>query len=226
MAYVTTVTIGTSNKVSVDYQSQEVSVSVTYQLERSDEDLQAFVETRTAEVEQAHSLIWRRIRELRSEQKAREAEERGQQPAEPRAERPARKRKGTPDPWPAEPVSNRQPLPVAVNGGPVAGNGHHANGTATAVAEAPVATLEPPTMVQPELPEVEEPTPQPVDAEPAQPMSTVAQHRALLTLANRAGLTDDGLAELLATHCGKRSLDDLTKYEAAQLLMHLQRGDR
>jgi len=61
---------------------------------------------------------------------------------------------------------------------------------------------------------------------PTEVMSTVAQHRALLTLANRAGLTDDGLAELLATHCGKRSLDDLTKHEAAQLLMQLQRGDR
>jgi ATP/maltotriose-dependent transcriptional regulator MalT len=44
MAIVTGVSIGTSNKVSVDYQSQEVSVSVSYQLERDDTDLMAFVQ--------------------------------------------------------------------------------------------------------------------------------------------------------------------------------------
>jgi len=39
MAYATQMTLGTGNKVSVNYQSQEHSVSVTYQLEREDTNL-------------------------------------------------------------------------------------------------------------------------------------------------------------------------------------------
>lgn len=70
MAIVTTVSIGTGNKVSVDYQSQEVSVNVTYELERDDADLLAFVTEKAAEVEEAHSAIWRKIREARSAGKA------------------------------------------------------------------------------------------------------------------------------------------------------------
>ena len=67
MAIIATVSIGTGNKVSVDYQSQEASINVTYQLERTDTDLKAFMHEKAAEVEEAHSLLWRRIRELRTD---------------------------------------------------------------------------------------------------------------------------------------------------------------
>ncbi len=66
MAYITQVTLSNSNRASVDYQSQEAQVSVTYQLERTDTDLMAFVEEKAGEVEQAHTLLWNRIRQLRS----------------------------------------------------------------------------------------------------------------------------------------------------------------
>mgnify|MGYP000969618229 FL=1 len=74
---------------------------------------------------------------------------------------------------------------------------------------------EPPPATQPELP-----TTSPLEA-----MATVAQQRALLTLAHRAGMEDAGLSEWLLAQCGKRGLDDLTKQEAARLLVELQRGD-
>ena len=68
MAFVTSLTIGTASKVAMNFQSQEVSVTVTYQLERQDTDLMQIVEEKAAEVEQAHSTIWRRIRDLRAQQ--------------------------------------------------------------------------------------------------------------------------------------------------------------
>lgn len=237
MAHVTAVTIGHTDRVSANYQSQEVSVSVTFQLERSDDDLQAFVEDKAAEVESAHGTIWRRIRELREQRKA-EAEAAATPPEAPTATpRPTRRRKSAPDPWPQDP-------PPLVNGqtngqaddsanGPDHGealgqasgqangaaNGH-SNGSANGATYGDpvgVGTMvaEPPPATQPELP-----TTSPLEA-----MATVAQQRALLTLAHRAGMEDAGLSEWLLARCGKPGLDDLTKQEAAQLLVELQRGD-
>ena len=249
MAHVTAVTIGHTDRVSANYQSQEVSVSVTFQLERSDDDLQAFVEDKAAEVESAHGTIWRRIRELREQRKA-EAEatataaaEAAETPAEaPTATpRPTRRRKSAPDPWPQDPpplvngqtngsVSDSangqdhgQALGAANGHTNGAANGHalgEANGSANGATYGDpvgVGTMvaEPPPATQPELP-----TTSPLEA-----MATVAQQRALLTLAHRAGMEDAGLSEWLLARCGKPGLDDLTKQEAAQLLVELQRGD-
>lgn len=55
---------------------------------------------------------------------------------------------------------------------------------------------------------------------------TTAQQRAILTLANRARMSDDGLAGMLNILCGKDSLEQLSKQEAAQVLVELQRGER
>jgi len=219
MAHVTAVTIGHTDRVSANYQSQEVSVSVTFQLERSDDDLQAFVEDKAAEVESAHGTIWRRIRELREQRKAEAAATPPEAPVE--TPRPTRRRKSAPDPWPQDP-------PPLVNGqtnGQVldSANGQafgEANGSASGATygdPAGVGTMvaEPPPATQPELP-----TTSPLEA-----MATVAQQRALLTLAHRAGMEDAGLSEWLLAQCGKRDLDDLTKQEAARLLVELQRGD-
>ena len=242
MAHVTAVTIGHTDRVSANYQSQEVSVSVTFQLERSDDDLQAFVEDKAAEVESAHGTIWRRIRELREQRKAEAAA------AEPAAaetppeaptatQRPTRRRKSAPDPWPRDPPplvngqTNGHALGEANGAANGSANGHsngavngHALGEANGSANgatygdpAGVGTMvaEPPPATQPELP-----TTSPLEA-----MATVAQQRALLTLAHRAGMEDAGLSEWLLAQCGKRGLDDLTKQEAARLLVELQRGD-
>lgn len=55
-------TLSTGNKVVVNYQSQEVSVSVTYQLERGDDDLLAVVGQKADEVVAVHRLAWARVR--------------------------------------------------------------------------------------------------------------------------------------------------------------------
>lgn len=192
MAYVTAVTIGTSNKVSVDYQSQEVSVSVTFQLERSDGDLVSFVEDKAAEVERAHSTVWRRIRELRSEQKAADhAAQRDGQPAEsPSPSKRRRKSAAEANGQPPEPSSNGAQPQAAEEGG--------------------VAVAEPPA---------------PAPESPSEVPSSTAQQRAILSLANRAAMTDAQLTQLLDERFAKSRLEELTKQQAAQLLIELQRGE-
>ncbi len=69
MAYAIQVTIGTGSKVSLNYQSQEVNVSVTYQLERSDTDVLQVVQEKATEVAQAHQAAWQRIRDVKVEEK-------------------------------------------------------------------------------------------------------------------------------------------------------------
>ena len=58
MAYPIQLTIGTGNKVSVNYQSQEVNVSVTYQLESEDTDLLKFARDKASEVAAVHGVAW------------------------------------------------------------------------------------------------------------------------------------------------------------------------
>lgn len=65
MAYAVQVTLGTGNTVSLNYQSQNVSVSVTYQLEREDSDLLAVVQEKTAELAQAHRLAWQGLHDAK-----------------------------------------------------------------------------------------------------------------------------------------------------------------
>ena len=67
MAYPTQITIGTGSKSSANYQSNEFSVSVTYQLERDDIDLLQFAEEKAVEMETLHGLIRHRVLELRQQ---------------------------------------------------------------------------------------------------------------------------------------------------------------
>lgn len=62
MAYPIQLTIGTGNKVSVNYQSQEVNVSVTYQLESEDADLLSFARDKAGEIAVVHGIAWEQIR--------------------------------------------------------------------------------------------------------------------------------------------------------------------
>ncbi len=63
MAYPVQITLGTGNKVSVNYQSQEVNVCVTYQLERGENDLLAVARAKADEVVAAHGIVWERVRD-------------------------------------------------------------------------------------------------------------------------------------------------------------------
>jgi len=68
MAYATQITIGTGRKVSVNYQSQEVQVGVTYQLEREDQNLLQLVETKAAEIESVHRRLWKKLKAEHTQQ--------------------------------------------------------------------------------------------------------------------------------------------------------------
>ena len=62
MAYPIQLSIGTGNKVSVNYQSQEVNVSVTYQMESEGTDLLSFARDKASEVAAVHGIVWEQIR--------------------------------------------------------------------------------------------------------------------------------------------------------------------
>lgn len=62
MAFPIQIMLSTGNKVSLNYQSQEVGVSLTYQLEREDTDVLAVVREKTTELVAAHALAWARMR--------------------------------------------------------------------------------------------------------------------------------------------------------------------
>ena len=62
MAFPVQVTLGTGNKVSVNYQSQEVNVAVTYQLEHGENDLLAVARDKAGEVMAVHKILWAKVR--------------------------------------------------------------------------------------------------------------------------------------------------------------------
>ena len=66
MAYPVEITISTGNKVSLNYQSEEVNVSITYKLERGEENVLEVVEQKAPELVEAHRLAWERVREAKT----------------------------------------------------------------------------------------------------------------------------------------------------------------
>lgn len=69
MAIISKVTIGTGKKVSVDYQSEDCSLIVTWDLESNDMDLLNFVRTHGKEVESAHQALRETMEEERKRKK-------------------------------------------------------------------------------------------------------------------------------------------------------------
>lgn len=181
MAIATEVSIGTSQKVSVDFQSQEVSVRVTYALESQDGDLLTFVAQKAQEVEKAHAAIWRRIREQRTHAQRSHACGEEPQTAENRAE--------------ASPESPSPPEPSKGSASPSEKSG----------CEAPAALHSAPQVQEEE--------------------ATAAQVRAIRSLASRARMTETALQDMLLRRYGKRSVEQLSKQQAAALLMRMQRGE-
>jgi len=245
MAIATAVTIGTSNKVTVDYQSQEVSISVTYELERGDADLQAFVTDKAAEVERAHSAVWRRIREIRAEQKAQQASANGAPAGEAR-----------PAPQAENPAANPDPKTGPDTGADDDGSDPfeepaprlECNGKRPENGAAQPGSPEPPTAVGAAEKNGAAAATQAVTA-PVAPSAggngngalsqasgnghgqsdgaaSLAQQRAILSLASRAGLNDRTFAALLQESAGKTTVELLTRQEAARLLVEMQRRDR
>lgn len=68
MAYAVELTLGTGNKVSLNYQSEEVNVSITYKLEREDGDVLGVVHAKAPELIEAHGLAWEQVREAKMPQ--------------------------------------------------------------------------------------------------------------------------------------------------------------
>lgn len=227
MAYCTSVTISTGNKVSVNYQSQDVSVSLTYQLEREDADLLALVERKADEVERAHRRVWQRIRDQRqSEQAANNSAN---------ASNGAQKTNGAP-------------------AGSTAAKRTRPNGTRTKATTTPVkpttAENHLPPSVAPESPKTEgaqplsgpEPVSQPVPAQltngipaqelglpqptaiPSQRPITETQLRAIHCLATRLGITDEDLSRRINMRFGRQSLEELKELQATNLILELQRN--
>ena len=90
MAYATELTIGTGSKVTLHYNSQEVSVALTYELEREDTNVLAIVQAKAQEVARAHQSAWERIRDAKTEktQSREEEAEASQHSGDPEAAPP------------------------------------------------------------------------------------------------------------------------------------------
>jgi len=233
VAVATSLSIGTSNKVSVDYQSQEVSVSVTYELERHETDILAFVTDKAAEVEQAHTAVWRRIREIRAEQKTTEEGAASPPPSAPQA---------SPAPDPTDPTTPEEPGPTPSNRSTGRTRRNGANGQSGA--STPEDLGDNPFGLVPGQ-DAADPTALNTtdtngngsgngsngsngtrhDGGGSEPASA-AQQRAIYLLARRAQMGDTAITELLQDRFAKRSLDHLTRSEAGQLLLEMQRTDR
>ena len=81
------ITLSTGNKVSLNYQSHEVSVSIIYQLEREDTDVLKVVEEKAKEVAKAHAKAWRAVRDEKTGKEAERYGENGDK--EPQRHSPA-----------------------------------------------------------------------------------------------------------------------------------------
>lgn len=63
MAYPVEITLGMGNKVSLNYQSHEVNVAITYQLEREDTNVLVVAQEKTRELVAAHALAWKQVKQ-------------------------------------------------------------------------------------------------------------------------------------------------------------------
>jgi hypothetical protein len=78
MAYISKVTIGTGDKTTIDYQSDDCTLIVTYELERTDTDLLEFIRQQAPLIEKAHAELRTIITERRKARKNEVKEERPQ----------------------------------------------------------------------------------------------------------------------------------------------------
>ncbi|MDE2106568.1 MAG: hypothetical protein KGL39_55650 [Patescibacteria group bacterium] len=237
MAFATRVTIGTGNKVTQSYQSQDVSVSVTYELERSDTDLIAFMAAKAAEVEACHTAVWQGIFAKRMERGMTEAPEDqettppspGSQPKRPRkADRPQAMGDGSQAHAPSQRVDGGGPTSAGPREVPAPDEPKPRDTQAEAHqpdSHAPSVTQDAssPAGAQDDIPTVPQRQQGVQDIQAFEPASNV-QKIAIRHLAARKGHTPQSLTEVLREIYSKGSLDDLTKPEAKELLASIERG--
>ena len=234
MAYPTQITLSSGKTVyagdeSDGITSRQVQVSVTYQLERADDDLLLVTERKAKEVEAAHDAVWRQVNREQTELRMDEME---LPPPPPSDEDDPLGDQGDPDEdWPndeppfygghggepdggggAMPPPHHRAVPVEglhacrTESGNGYGNGHGGPGTA--------GTEHP-------QPEINHPERLAQSIRKPQKLAIEAQAR-------RLGLSDQALSEIIRERFGKTSftprfaVDKLTKAEADALLRALQ----
>ncbi len=204
MAYPIQVMLTTGNKVSLNYQSQEVSVTLTYQLEREDSDVLALVQEKTKELAQAHQLAWQGLHEAKivtmrsGDMRSAEAE------SAPSASTPA----SSEEKREAETHSQRG----AEMDSPTVRSTDLTNSTALAhSADLAASHLPPDEWTQPRAP-----------LEPA----TRGQRGALRVMLQQAKWTEEDIAAHLHTQFGCERIEDLNAAQAAEWLLELQRAAR
>jgi hypothetical protein len=221
MAYATEITMGTGSKVSVNYQSQEVNVGVTYQLEREDENLLELVESKAAEVESAHRRLWKTIKEVRGK----EAQASGADGGEALSDQSPAQREESP---PADGSASHQS--DAKNGYPQNGasqngcaqsgqsqsgnhrNGYNANGDSSNGSSQQSSASQDQANAD--------------DSPPQGDGITEAQERAVYALSKDLQLEANQIADTLKTRFDKTYLRELTKRQASQLIDGLKRRQR
>lgn len=197
MAYLSKVTLGTGTKVSVDYQSEDVSLMVSWELERADTDLIAFVAEKAVELEEAHTTLRQRLREKRAERKAQAAAVAASSASSPKDE-----------------SEKSQPQAAQRAQGQA---GTHSSNSRT-----PRATQSAPPPSPPSVPPSPPATPPADGSETVSP----ARRRAIQLVAQRLGWSDEDLAASLLAQFNKETLEALTSQEANTLLAELQRQQR
>jgi hypothetical protein len=165
MAYAIQATIGAGNKVSLNYQSQEVNVSLTYQLERQDTDVLHVIQEKAEEVARAHQAAWQRIHDVKVEGNA----------------------------------ENRQKSPASDP--PSAGATAPGAGEAALEAQAAASTA-------------------------ADEVATAGQQAALRALLTHTGVSDEQVREKLQADFSCSGIEELTRQQASQWLLQLQRRER
>ncbi|MEM0504015.1 MAG: hypothetical protein QXT58_04825 [Archaeoglobaceae archaeon] len=208
MAFIARVTLGSSVKVSRDFQSEEVTVIVSWEMERGDDDLLRFIRIKAVELEEARSLLAQTLQEVRAykEKVASSKDFQTTLPETTASSKPTKRQRGVRMKEAAEDESDdaekleeemRGVQSVATQGTDVSSELHSST-----------------------LPE-QKLIPRPPSPEPNQPL-TDAQKRAVLVLAQR--LMDlQELPNFLQQHMGKSNLDDLTWKEAAGLIGEFQK---
>lgn len=212
MAFIARVTLGSSVKVSKDFQSEEVTVIVSWEMERGDDDLLRFIRVKAVELEEARSLLAQTLQEVR-DYKERIASSKSVQttipenvtiPSKPTKRQRDVRRKETATEGESDDAERLVEEMRVVNGQSIVPQETDAS-----------SELHSSTLLEQKLP------PRPPSPEPNQPL-TDAQKRAVLVLAQR--LMDlQELPNFLQQHLGKSCLEDLTWKEAAGLIGELQR---
>jgi hypothetical protein len=209
MAFATKVTIGTGNKVTQSYQSQDVSVSVSYDLERADTDLVAFMAEKAVEVEACHTAVWQGIYGIRAERAGAGGSEGAVAPNDtasagpPYQQEQARRTRRSKEPEAPAPEQSKA-APEATEQAAVPEE--PAKDTVQASSESPA---EPPQEADIRL------------HEPA----TNLQKIVIRSLWTRAGHTPADMSQVVTNLYGKSTLDDLTRAKAAELTLALQKGE-